>query len=287
MRLRRSRPKLVGTRPVPASGRRDAQPPDRPRQAPSNPRPLPAHDPSPHTALAAHRHASGGAIGTTPPFCVVTSRCAIRTTPQHHGDGRRQPEPAGRCEQVGRTRAGRGARGAGFAAAHIVYMTTLLLERPGTTLDFAIQEAVEPERLRWSSLYSDGTCNWSDAPGLISLVGVLEEFTFLTLHRDDSVDPLQRFFQCAGGSPGGDGRLLAEIGSENDVAVVAPSEAGWGRKVPITAAEPWVYSEADELVLLPREVLLPIAFDWIMRGTLDPLYRLRSVPTYSMPAVNG
>jgi len=167
-------------------------------------------------------------------------------------------------------------------------MTSLLLERrPDTALDYETREAVEPELLRWSSLYSDGKCNWSDAPGLISLVGALEEFTFLTLHRDDSVDPLQRFFQCAGGGFGVDGRLLAEIGSENDVAIVAPWDAGWGRRVPITAAEPWAYSEADELALLPREVLLPIAFNWIMHGTLDPLYRLRSVPTYSMPAVNG
>ena len=166
-------------------------------------------------------------------------------------------------------------------------MTTLLLERRALDLDYAAQEAVEPERLRWSSLYSDGTCGWGEVRGLISLVGVLEEFTFLTLHRDDSVDPLQRFFQCTGGGSGVDGRLLAEIGSENDVAVVSPWDAGWGRKVPITAAEPWVYSEADELVLLPREVLLPIAFNWIMHGTIDPLYRLRPVPTYSMPAVNG
>ena len=166
-------------------------------------------------------------------------------------------------------------------------MTPLLLERPDLDLDYVTQEAVEPERLRWSSLYSDGTCNWSDAPGLISLVGVLEEFTFLTLHRDDSVDPTQPFFQCTGGGPDIGGWLLAEIGSENDVAVVAPWDAGRGRLVPVTAAEPWVYSEADVLVLLPREVLLPIAFNWIMHGTLDPLYRLRPVPTYSMPAVNG
>jgi len=119
-------------------------------------------------------------------------------------------------------------------------MTTLLLERRALDLDYAAQEAVEPERLRWSSLYSDGTCGWGEVRGLISLVGVLEEFTILTLHRDDSVDPLQRFFQCTGGGSGVDGRLLAEIGSENDVAVVSPWDAGWGRKVPITAAEPWV-----------------------------------------------
>jgi hypothetical protein len=175
----------------------------------------------------------------------------------------------------------------GWPAAHIDIMTSLLLERPDTALDFATQEEVEPERLIWSGLYSDGKCTWGEALGLISLVGVLEEFTFLTLHRDEVVDPTQRFFQCAGGGPEIGGRLLAEIGSENDVAIVARWDSGYGRLLPITASEPWAYSEADEQALLPREVLLPIAFDWIMHGELSPLYRLRSVPTYSMPTLNG
>jgi hypothetical protein len=165
-------------------------------------------------------------------------------------------------------------------------MTSLLLERPDTVLDFAIQEAVEPERLCWSGLYSDGQCTWSEALGLLSLVGVVDDFTFLTLYRDPAIDPTQRFFQCAGGGQEVGGRLLAEIGCENDVAVVAPWDAGFGRRLPITAAEPWDYSEADEMVLLRREVLLSIAFDWIMHGELSLKYRLRPVPTYPMPAVN-
>lgn len=166
-------------------------------------------------------------------------------------------------------------------------MMSMLLERPDTTLDHATQEAVVPELLRWSGLYSHGKCTWGEALGLIALVGVLEEFTFLTLHRGEAVDPTQRFFQCTGGGQEVGGRLLAEIGSENDVAIVARRDSGFGRRVPITAAEPWAYSEADELVLLLREELLPIAFDWIMHGSLSPLYRLRPVPTYSMPTLNG
>jgi len=165
-------------------------------------------------------------------------------------------------------------------------MTSLLIRRPDTFPDYSPLEAVEPELLLWSSLCSDGKCSWGEALGLISLVGVLAEFTYLTLHRDPAADQTQRFFQCTGGGPEVNGRLLAEIGSENDVAVVAPCDAGWGRRVPITAAEPWSYSEVDELVLLPRDVLLSIAFGWIMDAALSPQYRLRPVPTYSMSAVN-
>ena len=165
-------------------------------------------------------------------------------------------------------------------------MTSLLIRRPDTFPDYSPLEAVEPELLLWSSLCSDGKCSWGEALGLISLVGVLAEFTYLTLHRDPAADQTQRFFQCTGGGPSVGGRLLAEIGSENDVAVVAPWDAGWGRQVPVTAAEPWSYSEANELALLRRDELIPIAYDWIIHGELSSKYRLRPVPTFSMPALN-
>lgn len=151
-------------------------------------------------------------------------------------------------------------------------MTLLLLERPGTALGNASQEAVDLELLNWSALHSDGKCRWGQALGLIALVGVLEEFTFLTLHREQEVDPTQRFFQCTGGGPEVDGRLLVEIGSENDVAIVDQWDAVFGRR--------------DKLGLLPREELLPISFNWIMHGKLSSRYRLTPVPTFSMPAVN-
>ena len=165
-------------------------------------------------------------------------------------------------------------------------MTSLLLERPGTFLDYATRESVEPEQLRWSGLYSDGTCTWREAHELLSLIGEVDAFTFLTFHRGREADKTQRFFQCTGGGPSVGGRLLAEIGSENDVAVVAPWDAGWGRQVPVTAAEPWSYSEANELALLRRDELIPIAYDWIIHGELSSKYRLRPVPTFSMPALN-
>ncbi|WP_354575975.1 hypothetical protein [Frigoribacterium sp. UYMn621] len=165
-------------------------------------------------------------------------------------------------------------------------MTSLLLERPDTAPDDATREAVAPERLCWSGLNSDGICTWGEALGLISLVGVQEEFTFLTLYRDAAVDPAQRFFQCTGGGPKVGGRLLAEIGNGNDVAVMAPWDAAVGRRVEITTAEPWAYSEADEQGLLPREELLAIAYEWVMHGKVSPKYRLRRVPTFNLPVVN-
>ena len=163
-------------------------------------------------------------------------------------------------------------------------MTPLLLESPDTAPDFAIQEAVEPDLLLWESLTSAGRCTWAEAAGLVSLVGVEPAWTFLILSRDVAPETSTRFCQMTGGMYGRD--LLVEIGEGNDVAIVSPAHAGFGRRVQITEATPWEIGNADELVLQPRAAILSIAYDWVVCGELSLKYRLRPVPTYPIPAVN-
>jgi hypothetical protein len=164
-------------------------------------------------------------------------------------------------------------------------MTSLLLDRPELDLDDVLLEEAAADLLVWESLTAGGRCTWVEAGRMTALVGVDPGFTYLILNRDPAADPAQRFFQCTGGGPKVGGRLLAEIGCGNDVAIVAPWDAAVGRRVEATAAEPWEHSTADECVLLPREAVMPVAIDWLVRGALSPKYQLRPVKGYPMPAV--
>lgn len=169
-------------------------------------------------------------------------------------------------------------------AAHMFCMMPQLLERPDLDLDYALQEAVAPDLLCWEGLTSNGKCNWVEAAQLVTLVGIDPAYTYLILSRDVAPETSTRFCQMTGGMYGRD--LLVEIGEGNDVAIVSPAHAGFGRRVPITESDPWEFSTADEYLLLPREAAIPIAFDWLIHGELDSGYRLRPVPTYPIPTVN-
>jgi hypothetical protein len=168
-------------------------------------------------------------------------------------------------------------------AAHMgCTMTSLLIDRPELDLDYALQEETAPDLLVWESLTSGGRCTWVEACCMIALVGVEPGFTFLILNRDEPAETSTRFCQMTGGLHGG---LLVEIGGGDDVGIVAPWGAGWGRRVTVTESSPWEFSTADELVLLPREAVMPIAFDWLVHSELSPKYQLRPVEGYPMPAV--
>ncbi|MHC5796172.1 hypothetical protein ACVXZ4_08445 [Lacisediminihabitans sp. FW035] len=161
-------------------------------------------------------------------------------------------------------------------------MTSLLLDRLELEPDYALQEAV-PDLLVWESLTSGGRCTWFEADRKVTLIGVDPAFTFLTLNLDQPAETSTRFCQMTGGMHGG---LLIEIGGGAGVGIVAPCDAGRGRRVTVTESSPWEYSTADELVLLPRDAVMPIACDWLIHGDLSPKYRLRPVEGYPMPAVS-
>ena len=166
-------------------------------------------------------------------------------------------------------------------AAHIVTMTLLLLDRSDLDLDYALREETTPDLLNWVSLTSSGKCTWVEAAQMVTLVGVDPAFTFLILSRDEPIETSHRFCQTTGGLHGG--LLLVEIGEGDNVGIVAPWDARFGRQIPVTESSPWEFSTADEFVLLPRGAVIPITFDWLVHIELSSKYRLRPVEDFSLP----